>query len=251
MRVRERHAGGARAATARSSRSNSAALTAVVPSSMPSSSSSLTDRARRRGRVALRLARAPTTLRRGVRAAWRARAARPGRGDGDGSARTGPGAIAPSSASMPDDVLADRKRRRQARGADRRHVHQPRQRARALDHVVGVAPGRAQTQRRRRSARAPRARVHAPGPREDQLGASGSTDQSRLSSRSRAVGPAITARRSSVGNTSTPLPSARGDRQQDLLQRRAMLAPRTRGTRPCGDRSRAARRPPLRAIASA
>ena len=117
------------------------------------------------------------------------------------------------------DVLADRERRRQAGGADRRDMDQSRQRARALDHVVGVAPGRAQPGVGADRLDAARARGTCAWPaRGSARAASASTDQSRLSSRSRAVGPAIDRRGVERREHEHALAERRGHRQQDLAR---------------------------------
>ena len=128
--------------------------------------------------------------------------------------------------------------------------------ARELDHVVRAAPGGVATGRAQPGVGADlRGPLEAPGTPALRSGrissaASASTDQSRLSSRSRAVGPAISSP-SIVGNTSTPLPSFDGTGQQDLAPAARPPAPRRPGTPPCAGTRSPDRRPASRATSSA
>ena len=232
-------------ATARSSTSNSAALTAVVPSSIPSSSPELT------GVTAVRLssdgstsawparaARVPPALA-GLRRRGRRQRARVTRRDGTGLGE------------HLDDVLADAQRRGQPGGADRGDVDERGQRARALDHVVGVAPGGAQAGVCSRSDRARRARGTCAAP-------------SRGSARRRPPRP--TSRACPRARARSARRSPRGDRASGTRARpyRAPTAPaagsaraagpappRTRGTPPCAGTPPSSSSPALRASSSA
>ena len=129
-------------ATGRSSSSNSAALTPVVPSSRPSSRRPLTTPLPRGG------GRYAATTARRVGSPWmRGARQRPlGR------------EATPSSADQPDDVLGDPQRRGQARwSGSAATLIRPAKRAGRADRVVHAPPGRPQAGVASRSARRPRA----------------------------------------------------------------------------------------------